>query len=418
MLRIFTFILLAALLAACSPTKPQHTQTKPFSYEQIDGKVRYEHVDSDGEFVDQTFVADPYKDHYQKGFWVNGLKRKVTTIGARSHDNRVHVVFVGDGYTVEELPQYAKDVDANLSQIEQQEPFKTYRNYFAFHRVDVISEESGITEDKPGSERNTALEMTYNCSGIRRLLCANVNKVMLEAQSAPKVDSVLALANSTTYGGAGYYSPAISTFAARSANALELALHEFGHSFANLADEYDYGDPQSPDCNKANVSEVDEKDMSYFRVKWFRWLSLPEVGAFSGACYNKKMYRPTENSKMRKLGRPYDVVNTEQFILSIYSKVKPIEEVTTPGVLTKHQILAVKPMSPKGYALKIEWRVNGERVKSLANITSLDTRNLKLKRGQNKISVRVWDPTPMVRDEMLRKALMTSQVEWFITKTR
>jgi hypothetical protein len=418
MLRIISIILFGALLIACSPPKTQPSSSQPFSSDQLDGQVRYEHIDTEGEFTGQKFINDPLVKNYDTGFWINRLKRKVTTLGEPSHDNRVHVVLVGDGYTLAQLPQYASDVEASLSQIEAQEPFRTYRNYFSFHRVDVISEESGISEDKPGTAKKTALEMTYNCGGIRRLLCANLNKVMLEAQSAPKVDSVLALANSSTYGGAGYYSPAVSTFAARSPNSLELALHEFGHSFANLADEYDYGDPESPDCNKANVSEIDQKQMKNLKLKWYRWLSTPGVGAFSGACYNSKMYRPTENSKMRKLGRPYDAVNTEQFILSIYSKVKPIEEATAPGVLTKHQVLTIKPMRPKGHKLKIEWRVNGERIYTLAGVTSLNTRDLDLEPGKNTISVKVWDPTSMVRDEKARDALMTSRLEWVLTQFR
>ncbi len=421
MLRISTIILLAATLVGCSPPSSQPKRTPPFSFEKIDGQVRYEHVNNDGEFVDQKFIDDPLKANYETGFWINRLRRNVKTIGAPSHDNRVHVVFVGDGYTIEQMPLYARDVETNLSEIELQEPFKTYRNYFAFHRVDVISEQSGISEDEPGTTKKTALEMTYNCGGIRRLICANVNKVMLEAQSAPKVDSVMALANSSTYGGAGYYSPAISTFAARSSNSLELALHEFGHSFANLADEYDYGDPDSPDCNKPNVSELDEEDMSDLRVKWYRWLSESKVGAFRGACYNTTMYRPTQNSKMRKLGNSFDVVNNEQFILSIYRKVKPIEEATTPGVLTKHQVITIKPMKPNGHALKIEWRVNGDKIKSLEksnSVTAVDTQKLKLKKGKNTITVKVWDPTSMVRDEQARKTLMTSRIEWVFNKDR
>ena len=402
----------ALILSACAPGFSPTQKSELIKFEDIKGKVRYEHVGSGGELVDQTIIEDPLLDNYDRGTWFATSDSKVTTLHQPNANNRVHIVFVGDGYTRAELNQYALDVETNLAAMLAQEPFKSYRNYFAFHRVDVISEESGITEAVTGETKKTALEMKYNCAGLARLLCANLNKVMAQAQNAPKVHAVFALANSTRYGGAGYMSPAVSTFAARNSAALEVALHEFGHSFAGLGDEYDYGDESEACPLSPNISNVGESAIKSKRVKWYKWLNLSNVGAFKGACHTSTYYRPTMNSKMRSLGKPYEEVNTEQFIFKIYEKVRPIEFATPPGELSGHRALSIVPMHPNSHALKVTWYINDKKNSSLNGRIYVDTTALKLRTGLNKIKVVVTDPTPLVRDEKMRSALMTETLEW------
>lgn len=90
--------------------------------------------------------------------------------------NRLDIVFVGDGYLESELDLYAVHVTAGLDNLFSQEPFRSYSTYFNVHRVDVISNESGVDNDPvPGIVRDTALDMGFWCSGIERLLCVNVS---------------------------------------------------------------------------------------------------------------------------------------------------------------------------------------------------------------------------------------------------
>jgi hypothetical protein len=121
----------------------------------------------------------------------------VTLVDNGPSANRIDLVIVGDGYTAGELGQYAADVDALWPAFLTEPPLATYASYFNVHRVDVTSPESGVDHDPQGVFRQTALDMTFWCSGTARLLCVNVGKAQTQAASAPGRDCVLALANST-----------------------------------------------------------------------------------------------------------------------------------------------------------------------------------------------------------------------------
>ncbi|MHC4430065.1 MAG: M64 family metallopeptidase, partial [Planctomycetota bacterium] len=206
----------------------------------------------------------------------------VTILDNGPPEDRIDFVYVGDGYLETELGLYAVHAQNELDDLLGQEPFFTYRNYFNAHLVDVVSNESGVDNDPvPGIERDTALDMGFWCSGIERLLCVNVSKAYQHANLAPGVDQVVAVANSTKYGGAGYTTSDLATFSGGNASAAEIAIHELGHSLGDLADEYDYGDGavyNGPEPDDPNVSILDHDAMAQAGTKWAVWLGDPGVG--------------------------------------------------------------------------------------------------------------------------------------------
>lgn len=376
-----------------------------------DDLVHHEEINANGEFTRHLVLKDPITSVLHAQSTVQVLHFNVANLNSQPSTNRVNIVFVGDGYTSNELTQYASDVSTNVAQMLEQDPYKTYQSYFSFHRVDVVSADSGVSGTSAGPKQ-TALSMAYGCSGIARLLCADVTAVSAAAKNAPAVDLVLALANSSVYGGAGYRSPAIATLAAQNLQTLEVALHEMGHSFAGLTDEYDTpGVPTTCD-SFANSSSFSSTALEQAKLKWYRWLDLPQVGAFIGSCYSSHFYRPTVNSKMRALGNSYDPVNTEQFILKIYEKVKPIDSATPAGTYS-HGVFWVRPMVPSDHALTVAWSVDGVVQPQWAQALQADSSALtKLTVGLHTISVTVTDPTPLVRDESMRQRWMSQTLSW------
>lgn len=328
--------------------------------------------------------------------------------------NRIDLVFVGDGYTAAQLPQYAIDVDAVWPAFLAEPPFDTYATFFNIHRVDVTSVESGVDNDPvQGVSRQTALDMGYWCSGIQRLLCVDLFKAIQQAANAPGKDSILALANSSTYGGAGYQG--LGTLAGRNFSAIEIALHEFGHSFAGLADEYEYGGPATytgAEPSERNVSKLDEAGLLAANTKWARWLDLPNVGAFEGGKYSRfGIYRPTFDSKMRNLGRPYEEFNTERFLRFLYGKVRPIDDATPAGRQPFDRVFFVDPVDPIGHALDIQWSLDGVPIAGAIG-TTFDAATLGLASGEHELSVRVVDNTPMVRATIIRDNYLTETRAW------
>lgn len=355
------------------------------------------------------------------GFRMGGWP--VTTIRDNGPtSNRIDVVLLGDGYTAGQMGSYAAHVGNVVNPFFAQEPLNAYANYFNVHRVDVTSIDSGVDEIDLNIFKNTALDMAYGCFGIDRLLCINVSKAVAAASSAPDVDQILALANSTRYGGAGYPASDLGTLAGNNSLALEIALHEFGHSFADLADEYDYADGATyagGEFFEANVTIYDAAEIAALQTKWFRWLDLSVVDAFEGGSYHQfGVFRPTFNSKMRSLNRPFQEVNVEQFVMYLYLSVSPVDDAsaTPPTPLEPCDPLFVVPMQPIGHSLSVQWYVDGEPVAgATGNEFTLAEQNLPP--GQYDVSVRVVDPTSRVRDEAFREQFMTFTRSWPVAVT-
>jgi len=334
--------------------------------------------------------------------------------------NRLDIVFLGDGYTDTELDDYADHVINVLTAFVAEAPLAAYASYFNVHRVDVISNESGVDEPDYGIYRDTALDMTYNCSGIARLLCVDVSKAFTAAALAPETDQILALANSTRYGGAGYLSTDLATVAGNNGSSVEIALHEFGHSFANLADEYDSDGTTytytGPEPVQPNISIYNSDQQLSLQTKWYRWLDLPEVDAFEGAHhYQYGTYRPTSNSKMRTLGLPFEAVNEEQFVINIYKTVFPIDDATPSSAtpLPAETTFYVMPLQPVDHALDIQWSLDGTAVPG-ATDTNFTADWCALSPEIHDVSVTVVDNTDRVRDETARATWMTFTRSWQI----
>ncbi len=337
--------------------------------------------------------------------------------------NRIDVVFVGDGYLQTQLAQYAAHVANGLDELITQEPFLTYSTYFNFHRVDVISNESGVDNDPvEGILRDTALDMGFWCNGIERLLCVNVSAAYQFASNAPEVDHVLAVANSTKYGGAGYTSSDLATFSGGNVAAPEVAIHEMGHSLGDLADEYDYGGPaqyNGPEPQERNISTLEAPEMADLGTKWAPWLGDPGigfsgiVGTYEGASYSQfGIYRPTFNSKMRSLGVPFNLPSAEGLIIETYKLVDLLDDHSpTGGILDGTETLFVAPLQPVGHSLDVQWLLDCVPIPG-ATGTMLDLASLNLAGGAHRIAVTVTDHTPLVRDEAARALYMTRTLDW------
>lgn len=246
-------------------------------------------------------------------------------------DQRFDLVFVGDGYTAAELDAFHTHVVDKWTELAGVEPFESYRQYFNVWQVDVVSDESGVDHDPAlGSDRDTALDMGFWCQGrdlqTERLLCVNQTKAAQFAALAPQADQVIALGNTAKYGGAG---GGVATAAGANDQAGQIAVHELGHSIGGLADEYDYPYDRYSGGEPTEVNVTADPT----GAKWSAYLgrTSPDggvVGAFEGARYYLTgLYRPTENSIMRTLGREFNLVGRDAMIEAFEEEVP---ELATP----------------------------------------------------------------------------------------
>ena len=326
--------------------------------------------------------------------------------------NRLDWVIVGDGYTQSEMTAYAIDVNKIVNGWFAVDPFDIYANYFNVHRVDVISNQSGIDdlEVNPPVYVDTALDMYHEG---RMVLIGDMEAVWNAIAAAPGFETGTALSNTTIYGGAGH--PDIAAASGNNYYTVGLVLHEMGHSFGDLADEYSYegetytgGEPSLP-----NVSIYTDPEMASLQTKWHRWLDLPHISTFEGCYYNEfGIYRPTNQSTMNWLENPFYEVNAEQLIFKIYQAVSPIDDATpNDNMLPEGATFFVTPMQPIGHNLDIQWAIDGADVQG-ATDTEFTPDYETLAPGLHGVSVTVVDNTPKVRDEGVRAELMTDTRLW------
>jgi hypothetical protein len=380
-------------------------------------KVYWDTVTETGEFAGGNLMM---RTQSKESLLGRGITNVETLIENGPSSNRIDLVFVGDGYTVADLDDYEIHVNNAVNDFFGIEPLQAYLPLFNVHRVDVISNESGVDNDPvEGIEKDTAMDMGFWCSGIERLLCVDTSLAWGFANNVPSTDTILAVANSSMYGGAGYSWAEVGTFSGANSAATDVAIHEFGHSMANLADEYFYsGDTYTgPEPSERNASIYDASAMEELGTKWANWLGAsgdPWDGicdTFEGCMYaDYGIYRPSDNSMMRALNRPFNQPSAESFILEMYNIVDPIDDHTPAGVLDGSETVFVTPVEIN-HPMQIEWFLDGEQL-DIDGATSLEISTLGLSAGLYNLQVHVVDPTEWVRDEVARDAIMKQTVIW------
>lgn len=150
---------------------------------------------------------------------------------------KLDIVMLGDGYTVQEMDKFKADAIRMMEALFAEEPFKRRRKDFNIWGICPPSPESGVSRPSTGIHINSPIGSSYDIFGSERYLLTYENKTMREVASYAPNDFVLILANTKTYGGGGIYNQQ-GTVAVDNAWAEYVFVHEFGHSFAALADEY------------------------------------------------------------------------------------------------------------------------------------------------------------------------------------
>ena len=150
---------------------------------------------------------------------------------------KVDLLILGDGYTETELGAYRAAARRAADELFSFPPFAQHRDNFNVWAIDVPSERSGISQPRTGTWNRTPLGLSYNIFDSERYVLTFENEALREIAAQAPYDALILLANSDQYGGGGIFN-LYMTAAAGSGQMPYLIVHEFGHSFAGLADEY------------------------------------------------------------------------------------------------------------------------------------------------------------------------------------
>ena len=246
-----------------------------------------------------------------------------------SPQEKIDVAVVAEGYTGQEMELFYADAHKAVEAILAHQPFAGYADRFNFVAVALPSEDSGVSVPGEGQWKKTALGSHFNTFYMDRYLTTLRLRKMHDALCGIPYEHIVILANTDTYGGGGIFNSYTLTTAHHKAFE-PVVVHEFGHSFAGLADEYYYDDQfveyYYPDCEpwEQNITTLYD-----FESKWDdmlpKFVSVPTaapeenvwrqveggrspeslVGVYEGAGYQSKgVYRPYPDCRMKTNAAP------------------------------------------------------------------------------------------------------------------
>jgi hypothetical protein len=150
---------------------------------------------------------------------------------------KVDILVISEGYAGGEMAKFRADAARLLDALFAQEPFKSRRGDFNVRGLELPSAQSGVNRPNAGVFRRTPVSAEYNIFDSERYVLTLDNRALRDAASAAPYEFIEILVNERTYGGGGIFNDH-ATASVDSAFSDYVFVHEFGHHFAALADEY------------------------------------------------------------------------------------------------------------------------------------------------------------------------------------
>jgi len=152
-------------------------------------------------------------------------------------EKQVDIVVLGEGYAKEDMAKFRKDAQRFAEVLLSTEPYASFKNKFSIRAVETPAPHSGVNHPHQDIHTRSALSVTYGAFNSERYALGYDNKTIRDASAAVPYEFTAILMNDSIYGGGGIYNLYI-TAAVDNAFQEYLFVHEFGHHFADLADEY------------------------------------------------------------------------------------------------------------------------------------------------------------------------------------
>jgi len=197
----------------------------------------------------------------------------------RSGDPRekVDLIFIAEGYTAEDRTKFQADVDRFSGYLFGVEPYKSRQDAFNITGILRPSPERGMDEPRRGVFKKTALNASFNAFDLDRYMLIEEGHRLREIAGQAPYDAIVVLVNSRRYGGGGIYNDYCLTTVDNEASQ-RVFLHEFGHSFAGLADEYYTSDVAYDDFYPKGVEPLEPNITALLDPAGVKWQDLLSPG--------------------------------------------------------------------------------------------------------------------------------------------
>lgn len=231
-----------------------------------------------------------------------------------SEQDCIDVAILAEGYTEAEMEQFYKDAAATCESLFFYEPFKSMKEKFNIVAVASPSKDSGVSVPRKKDWKQTAFSSHFDTFYSDRYLTTSRVKSIHEALAGIPYEHIIIIVNTKEYGGGGIYNSYTLT-AAHHPTFKPVVVHEFGHSFGGLGDEYFYDNDVMTDTYPLSVEPWEQNITTRvnFAEKWQDMLPsatpIPTpvsskdafpVGVYEGGGYSAKgIYRPADDCRMR-----------------------------------------------------------------------------------------------------------------------
>lgn len=277
-----------------------------------------EMVKKDGKFIQiASFEIDP-QDKLINRERENHFKTD-TLHYSGDPSKKVDLLFIAEGYTAEEMDKFRKDATRFVSYLFETEPYKSRKSDFNIWALESVSQESGPDIPHQGIWKNTVAASNFYTFRLDRYLTAPDHKKVSSLASESPCDAMYVIVNTNKYGGGGIYNY-YGLSMADHATASQVFVHEFGHSFAGLGDEYYASEVAYEDFYnlKTEPWEPNLTTLVDFDRKWKKLIdsNTPQptpndemykgiTGVFEGGGYmTKGIYRPALDCRMKSNTAP------------------------------------------------------------------------------------------------------------------
>lgn len=213
-------------------------------------------IDPDSRFVNA-------EDHKPEG--------KVWTIFENGPaSEKVDLLILGDGYSEAEIEKFHADAKRMVDALFAEEPFRKRKKDFNVRAIDLPTARSGIHQPRTSDNRRTRIGTQYNIFDSERYVLTENNRALRDVASAAPYEFIEILVNERQYGGGGIFNDQ-ATASVDSGQSLYVFIHEFGHHFAGLGDEYytsevsyETGAAEHPEPWEPNITAMHDPQ----KLKW------------------------------------------------------------------------------------------------------------------------------------------------------
>ena len=270
----------------------------------------------DSVFASMTHAVDPTDILIRKAG--ERLVTPYITLQQAADTSRcIHVAYVAEGYQQHEMGTFLEDCKIAMEALFSHEPFRQMQDRFNMIAVMSPSAESGVSEPGKGIWRNTALGAHFDTFYSARYLTTLHLKKMNDVLAGTPYEHIIVLVNGERYGGGGIYNSYTLTDA-HGPSFRPVVVHEFGHSFGGLGDEYPYGDDDPMYFSDTEPWEPNLTTKCDFNGKWEDLVRDGKAGLIEGGGYlTKGVWRGFENCRMRTNEEPEFCLVCQQALIRL-----------------------------------------------------------------------------------------------------